>query len=331
MAGLVRIGLIGLGKMGSYHLQKLLEHPQVELSGVYDKNPEVAQSISRQFNLKSFSHPEDLFLESDAAVIASPTPTHYPLGKLALEARMHVLIEKPLCDKVDLAQELVSIANKNQLVLQTGFVERYRLLGALKQVPTEKPVLIASERCATSPSREKGLDVVIDLMIHDIDLVLYLLREPPVLITAEGFSLKISEIDCAHARLEFASGAVAHLKANWIAMDRQRLTHVVYDDSAITIDLLNQKIQTVTASESSEIRKHQEPLQEIDALRTQLDSFVSAIQQGSKPVASGLDGLRAIEVCEVIKLRIRERNNQQIAVTPREKQFLTKVWGGHVN
>jgi predicted dehydrogenase len=331
MAELVRIGLVGLGKMGAYHLQKLLEHPQVELSGIYDKNPEVAQAAAQQFNLKIFSTPEDLFLESDAAIIASPTPTHHPLGKLALEAGIHVLIEKPLCDRVEFAEELVSIANQNQIVLQTGFVERYRLLEALREAPTEKPVFIASERCATSPSREKGLDVVTDLMIHDIDLVLYLLREPPVLVTAEGFSLKISEIDCAHARLEFASGAVAHLKANWIAMDRQRLTHVVYDDTSITIDLLNQKIQTITASESSEVRKHQAALKEIDALRTQLDFFVSAIQGSSKPTVSGLDGLRAIEVCEVIKQRIRERNNQQISVTPREKQFLTKVWGGHVN
>ena len=317
--------------MGGYHLQKLLEHPQVEIAGVLDSNQVHCKNISEQFSIPCFSKPEDLFLESDAVVIASPTPTHFPLGKLALEAGLHVLMEKPICDSVERAHDLVSLAAAQKLVLQTGFVERYRVWEALAPFLNEKPVLIGTERCSDSPSREPGLDVVTDLMIHDIDLVLALMKEPPVHISAEGLSLKMTEIDVAHARLQFASGTVAHLKANWTGLQRQRATHLFYEDAAVSIDLL-QNIRQVTKSHpNGKVEKKQTQLELTDSLKAQLDAFVCSIRNQAKAIVSGLDGLRSLEICEAIKQKIREKQKQDILLSPREKQFLTKVWGGHVN
>lgn len=309
----LKIGLVGAGRMGSFHLEKLKAHSGVELSGVFDKNCDLMTATF-----------EELLFESDALVIASPTPTHFGYAKMALENGLHVFLEKPLCETINDGVELVRLSEQRQRVLQTGFVERYRWLALSKALPKDylsRPNLIATERTATSPSREPGLDVVMDLMIHDIDSVLWLIQEPPVSIVAEGLSLGLTEIDLAHARLEFPSGAVAHLKAQWGMPVRRRETHVAWPKKQLTHDMLSGKCHLLVEGKS-----HEMSLEVGDPLADQLDCFVRSIRENMPVVVSGSDGLKALEVCGDIRQKINQRVKEKPRLSLRERKFLSKFW-----
>ena len=332
----LQVGLIGLGKMGTFHLEKLLQHPEIELLGIYDKDQERLGEVARLKGIKAFSKPEDLFFDVDAVFVASPTSTHFELGKQALDHNLHLFIEKPICDRIELAAELVKIAQQKNLVLQTGFVERYRWLSFLNQVPLKsykKPLVIATERNSVVPSREKGMDIITDLLIHDIDFILWLMQEPPVSISAEGVSAGLTDIDLAYVRLEFPSGTVAHLKANWVASKRHRETQIVWGDRIINCDLLSGTAQVLNVEEGQTPERQIYSLAQADSLSEQVDAFVKAVKGLGQITVSGSEGLRALEVTEAIKLKITEKQAQpeKLRLSPLEKKFLSRFWGEYVH
>lgn len=315
--------------MGSFHLEKLRHHPEVELTGVFDKNIACIKNLESAQGINVFSTVEELIFESDALIIASPTGSHFGYAKMALENGLHVFVEKPICEKVEEANELVKLSEEKKRVLQTGFVERYRWLALSQSLPPDflvKPSVIGTERIASQPSREKELDVVMDLMIHDVDLVLWLLREPPVSIVAEGVSLGLTEIDVAHARLEFASGTVAHLKTSWGMPGKRRETHLAWPNRSLTYDLLTGKGQWLAASFSQELPPYQK-----DSLFEQLECFVAAIQGKMNVMVSGADGLKALEICHEIRKNIQTRKQEKLNISPRERKFLSNFWEKHVH
>ena len=332
----LQIGLIGLGKMGTYHLEKLLKHSEVELVGAYDKDQARLTQVAKEHGLKTYEKPEELFFEIDAVFIASPTSTHFEIAKQALDNNLHLFIEKPICDRVELAAELVKISQEKNLVLQTGFVERYRWLSLLRQIPLrsyKKPVVISTERNSLVPSRERGMDIVTDLMIHDIDLVLWLMQEPPVSISAEGVSAGLTPIDIAYARLEFPSGTVAHLKANWVASERHRETQLIWNDRIVNCDLLSGTTQMLDVENDEPLEKQTISLGQSDSLSEQVDAFVKAVKGLGQVPVSGPDGLRALEVTEAIKQKITEKQGQpeKLRLSPLEKKFLSRYWGEYVH
>ncbi|MFM8270613.1 MAG: Gfo/Idh/MocA family protein [Pseudomonadota bacterium] len=330
----LQVGLVGLGKMGSYHLDKLLRHPDVELLGIYDKDQTRSAQVATDFGLKVFSTPEELFFEVDAVFIASPTRTHFELGLKALNNDLHVFIEKPICDRVELAAELVRVADEKKLIFQTGFVERYRWFSLVKQLPgmfKQKPLLISTERNSVVPSREKGMDVITDLMIHDIDLVLWMVQEPPVSIFAEGGSAGQTDIDLAQVRLEFPSGTVAYLKASWVASERHRETQLFWNDRIINCDLLSGTAEVLETGSDRPIDRQTYPLIQTDSLTEQVNAFVKSVKRIAPIAVSGTEGLRALEVSEAIKQKIREKQSEKIRISPLEKKFLSRYWGEHVN
>ncbi|NBX77249.1 MAG: gfo/Idh/MocA family oxidoreductase [Proteobacteria bacterium] len=332
----LQFGLIGLGKMGTFHLEKLLKHPEVQLVGVYDKDESRLAQVATEHGIKPYAKPEDLFFDIDAVFIASPTRTHFELGKQALENNLHLFIEKPICDRVELAAELVKISQQKNLVLQTGFVERYRWLSLLTKVPLrspKKPNIISTVRNSLVPSRERGMDIVTDLMIHDIELVLWLMQEPPVSISAEGASAGLTPIDIAYARLEFPSGTVAHLKANWVASARQRETQLVWNDRIVNYDLLTGNADILNIENDEPLEKQTYSFCETDSLSNQVDAFVKAVKGQNQVPVSGSDGLRALEVTEAIKQKIIEKQSQseKLRLSPLERKFLSRYWGDYVH
>ena len=323
----LKIGLVGAGRMGRFHLEKLKLHPEVEISGVFDKNPNLKENLNLS-EIRAFSSLEELVFESDALVIASPTSTHYAIARLALENGLHIFVEKPICDKTVYASDLVRLAKEKNRVIQTGFVERYRWLELEKMLNQDflvKPSLLAAERIACEPSREPDLDVVMDLMIHDVDLVLWALKEPPISIVAEGISFGLRTIDLAYARLEFPSGAIAHLKAQWGSPFKRRETHLAWTDRTLSHDLLNGKAFVFEGS-SKELTPPS-----FDALSRQLNGFVRAIQGKEDVIVTGTDGLRALEICDEIRGKISEKKLDKPRISPREKKFLSMFWEEYVN
>lgn len=330
----LQVGLVGLGKMGSYHLEKLIHHPEVSLVGIYDKDHDRSSHISQAFGIKAFSTPDELFFESDSIFIASPTSTHFDLGQKALQSGLHVFIEKPICDRVELAAELVKIAREKNLVLQTGFVERYRWLSLVGQLPhlfRQKPLLITTERNSVVPSRERNTDVITDLMIHDIDFVLWTVQEPPISVFAEGVSVGKTTIDAAQVRLEFPSGTVAYLKANWVASERHRQTQLFWNNRIVNCDLLSGTAQVLESGAERPVDQQSYPLAKLDSLTEQIDSFVRAIKGSANVAVSGADGLKALEVSEAIKQKIIDKQSEKLRITPLEKKFLSRFWGEHAN
>lgn len=216
-----------------------------------------------------------------------------------------------MCETGQLARELVRLARARDLVLSVGFLERYRLLKALKELNLGKISYIEVSRFATSPSRERGMDVVMDLMIHDIDLVLWLLREHPAWISGVGLQVGLSEIDLANARLEFPGGAVANLNVNWASPERHRKISLFAENGIVEFDLLTNSLEVFSREGAAGLMKREVALPAIDALQEQCKSFIRAVQQNSQPLVTGEDGLRALEVALSIRERIRERHRAQ--------------------
>lgn len=330
----LQVGLLGIGKMGTYHLEKLLQHPKIHLVGVYDKDTVRANQIAQNNGVTAYATCEELFFDVDAVFISSPTTTHFELAKKALENNLHVFVEKPMCDRLDLAAELVKVSKERNLVLQTGFVERYRwlsLISCLAQKEIRKPLLISAERNAVAPSREKGMNVVSDLMIHDIDLTLWMAQEPPMSFSAEGISAGLTDIDIAYVRLEFPSGTVAHLKANWVAPKRHRESQIVWNDRVINFDLLNGVGHVLEIGNSGPEESRTYSLANVDPLHEQIDYFIKAVQGSKRPAVTGLDGLRALEISEAIMHKIKEKQTERIRLSPLEKKFLSRFWGDYVH
>jgi predicted dehydrogenase len=326
----LKLGIAGLGKMGQLHLKKAVNNCDVELTGMYDIDVNKSLRSGSEWGVRSCRNYEELLFESDALIISTSTESHFPLAIKALDHELALFIEKPICESVEKAESLLRLAREKNIPIQTGFVERFcwkKLLESRPSLFNKPPNLISTERCSSTPSREKGLDIVSDLMIHDIDFVLWSLSEPPISIAAEGVSVGVSPIDIAFARLEFASGAIAHLKAAWVLTENKRTTQVSWEDGLLCFDLSNRKAQyTSTEKQIDEIC-----LQELDPLSEQMNSFVQSVISERSCVVDGWDGLKAIEISDLIKRQILDRNTSTTVFTERERKFLLKSWSTDVS
>ncbi len=322
----IRIGIVGCGHLGSLHAKMASTIESVRFVGVYDVDQQKSEHVAKEHGVKAFEQLEQLFSEIQAVVIASTTKSHYELARAALERSLHVFIEKPMTETPEQAKKLVELAEERKLVLQVGHIERFNpALVALDHLRLE-PLFIESHRLAQFNPRGADVAVVLDLMIHDIDLILSLVRSPVTRIDANGVAVVSDSLDIANARLQFQNGCVANVTASRISQNKMRKMRLFQKNAYISIDFsqgLAEVFRLVDESDAGvtptmmlgnidqgtrkRVIVYEQPeVKEINALKYELELFAKAIQMHSDPPVTGRDGLQALEVAEEI-LRIIDR------------------------
>ncbi|ABZ95730.1 Oxidoreductase [Leptospira biflexa serovar Patoc strain 'Patoc 1 (Ames)'] len=304
----VRLGVIGTGHMGQYHVNVAKQLTDAELIGIFDASAERATQIAEKHKTKAFGTIEDLLKETDAIIIAAPTFLHHKIAKQALTEKKHVLVEKPISQTVEEAKELVNLAKQNNLILQVGHVERFN--GAVLELGkiAEHPILIESRRIAPYNSRITDVGVVLDMMIHDIDIVLNLVKSEVTEVKAVGSSIVSNHEDVATVVLKFANGCVASLNASRSSQAKIRTLNISQKDSYVFLDFTNQEIElhrqasSTTQLGSGEIKYRQESIVEKifvhkdNPLKQEHEHFVKCIKGESEPMVKGDSDIKTLEV-----------------------------------
>lgn len=311
----LRIAVIGVGYLGRFHAQKYAQLPGVELVAVVDADAAAAQRVAAELQTRAVTDFREIVDRVDAVSIAVPTPLHHAIGCAFLQRGVHVLIEKPIATTVAEATDLVELARQRGCVLQVGHLERFNpaIVAATRQL--QKPRFVESHRLAPFKQRGTDVSVVLDLLIHDIDLVQELVGEPIESIDAVGATVFSGEIDIVNARIRFRSGCVANTTASRISLKQERKIRIFQDDAYLSIDM-QQKILTVIRKKDAapvespaQVSIEEESFEQGDALLAEIESFVRAVRERSVPVVTGEDGLRALETA----LKITELVNASIA------------------
>ena len=297
----IRTAVVGVGYLGRFHAQKYVALPGSELVAVVDASKEAREKVAAETGCQPAADFRELFGRIDAVSIATPTPLHFGIARECLERGIHVLVEKPITTTLDEARELITIAARTGCVLQVGHLERFNAAILALEGTLHTPRFIESHRLA--PFKERGTDVnvVLDLMIHDIDLIQSMVGAPIVSIDAVGASVFSDGLDIANARIRYANGCVANTTASRVSMKMERKLRLFQDDAYVSIDL-QQKILTVVRKPpaGSEMPRGQVVIEERtyeqgDALRFEIEAFLQSILEGKPPVVTGEDGLRALE------------------------------------
>jgi len=312
----IRAGVLGVGRLGSAHARLLAESPQFELCGLYDRDPDRAATVAGQSGSRAYDSPEGLVEGVDAVVVAVPTPAHRAVAGLALEADCHVLVEKPLATTVEEADELIALAEARGRLLGVGHVERFN--GVLLAVDEwlDRPRFIESLRLAPFQPRGADVTVVLDLMIHDIDLVLALAASPLIDVKAVGVPVITPSIDIANARLIFESGMVANITASRVSMKPLRELRLFQQTGYFSLDLRGgvgdvyqrrdpSSISSVTGIESLVEQRRVEALPG-EPLARELEAFADAIRGRPSRLVLGPAGREALEVASRITREIEE-------------------------
>jgi len=297
----IKTAVIGVGYLGKFHAEKYHNIPDSELIAVVDKNTDIAQEIAEKLNVQALTDFTKLKGKVDAVSIVVPTQLHYETAKFFLENNIHVLLEKPITTTVKQASELVKLANKNNIILQVGHLERFNpAILALKDV-LNKPLFIESHRVAPFNPRGADVNVILDLMIHDIDIIMNMVNSEVTHIDANGVTVLSNDIDIANIRLQFESGCVANVTASRAGLKSERKMRLFQHDAYITIDFQNKKLGIHRKGDGemypgvSNIKSEEQTFDHGDALFSEIESFLNAIRNKTKPVVSGEDGQLALE------------------------------------
>ena len=311
MSQLLKVAVVGVGHLGKWHADKYAASPDCELIAVVDSNLEMANQIAQKHGARAYTDYNDVLSQVDAISLVVPTSLHYKIAREFLEAGIHCLIEKPISETVEQASELIKIARKHQLVLQVGHIERFNsvMIGLDQLVQT--PQFIESTRLAAFTPRATDVSVILDLMIHDIDLILDLVASPIRHISASGISVLSDTIDIANARIEFDNNCVANVTASRISQKQERKLRVFQQDAYISADLqgkilaLNKKGETNNAAGFKDITHEEQHFEDTDALNLEVLDFINAIKTGQRPKVNGEDGKRALETAIAITSQIK--------------------------
>jgi len=297
----VNVALIGLGHMGRIHLGKLCSFEDVRVCGVVDVDDALAGEYAEKYTVPSFSRYSDILPDAACAVIATPTQSHYAIAKACLERGVHVFLEKPITVLPEEARDLVDMAAARGLVLQVGHLER--LNPALRQaLPlVRRPRFIEARRISPFTGRSTDVDVVLDLMIHDIDLVLSLVGEEVADVRAQGVPFFTSLTDFASARIDFVGGCVANITASRISTFRERSLSIYEEDRYLSVDLMQGKLTSIIRKEGEGSDTTEYTAAQMDPVRDELLEFVRAVGGNSAPSVSGTDGLRALELASRVQ------------------------------
>jgi predicted dehydrogenase len=341
MSSPVKIAVIGAGSLGKEHVRiysELARSGQIVLAGIYDSALDTAQKIASKHNTRAFSSFAEAAAASDALSLVTPTATHFDLAKMLLTLGRHVLVEKPMTDNAAEAAELVQLARQHNCVLQVGHVERFNpIFNYLETVATE-PRFIETHRLSPYPARSTDIGVVLDLMIHDLDVVLAFVKSPVTHVDAVGIPVLSTSEDIANARLRFANGCVANLTASRISPERMRKIRVfsggamtsyvsldyraqegyIYriarddeEESSLLKKLLAAKDSTIVSEFGGKrIVREPVPIEKVEPLKVELQSFVDCVRARQIPVVSGESARQALDLAFEITRQIQEANRK---------------------
>jgi predicted dehydrogenase len=306
----IRIGVVGVGYLGKYHLEKYLGIEGVEVVGICDTNEQTGKKIGADNGIPHILDYHRLIGMVDAVSIVVPTVYHHPVAIDFLNAGVDVFVEKPITTNLVEAQSLIDTAESRGLILQVGHLERFNPAILALEGTSREPMFIESHRLSPFPERSVDIDVVLDLMIHDIDIILNIVKSPISHIDAVGVPIITSKVDIVNARLNFESGCVANVTASRVSAEKMRKIRIFQSDAYISIDYAAQKITVYKRVDEgndkfSIIRQDMEILSS-DYLGDEIKSFVDAVRTRNSPLVTGRDGKRALEVAMMIKDRLDE-------------------------
>ena len=314
---MIKVGVIGAGHLGKIHLN-LINASNQNLIGFHDTDISNSEKLSSEYGYKYFSDLDQLINNIDAAVIVSPTTTHFEIAKKCIEAGKHIFVEKPLTSNSNEARVINELALKNKIIGQVGFVERYNQAFISCNEFIKNPKFIESHRLSDFNPRGTDVSVIMDLMIHDIDIILKVVKSKVKKINASGVSIISTTPDIANARIEFENGCIANLTSSRISLKKMRKTRIFQEDAYISINFLEKDFQVVkirgkepSDSDSSIIIKNnigeekviffEKPeIVEINSIESELNDFFGSINSGSESEVPLRDGLLALEVAEEI-------------------------------
>jgi predicted dehydrogenase len=308
---LLRAAVVGVGYLGRFHAQKYHEHPGVELVGVVDADAERAEQVARECGSRAFTTLAQIPGQVDLVSIVVPTQFHFGVARQCLEAGCHILLEKPVTQTVAEAEFLIEMAHARKRVFQVGHLERFNpALLALEGV-LENPQFIESHRLSAFKQRGTDVNVVLDLMIHDIDILMSMVPHELKTINSVGVPVLSEEVDIANARLQFANGCVANVTASRVSREPMRKMRIFQQNAYISIDFHERKIAVYRKTPGvtvipalPDIGFEQMSFDRGDPLRDEIHAFIDAVRYGRQPLVSGEDGKRALEVAMLISRKL---------------------------
>jgi predicted dehydrogenase len=318
---MLKVGVFGVGHLGKFHLNNWREIPAVELTGFYDPNDTTAREVAEKYKLTRFEDAGQLMDACDIVDIIAPTPSHFALCESAIRKGKHVFVEKPLAHTMDEARELVKLVKESNVKLQVGHVERFNPAFLSLQSLALDPLFIEVHRLAQFNPRGAEVSVVLDLMIHDIDIILNLVKSEVKNISASGVAVMTDTPDIASVRIEFNNGCVANLTSSRISMKKMRKMRLFQKDAYIGIDFLNKQTEIIrlktpkdtdvfsfdieTPHGKKTIALSNPVIPEVNAIRLELEKFCEAILENKPTIVSEVDGFRAMDIAHQILQKIK--------------------------
>lgn len=322
----IKIGVVGTGHLGKIHTKLFKEVANCELVGIYDQDYERAKQVGEEFKVKVYDSFSKLLDETDAVDIVATTSAHYELVRLAFAKNKHVFVEKPITKQIWEAEELIKVAEEKKLTFQVGHIERFNPALISLEKYNLNPLFVQTDRLAQFNPRGTDVAVVLDLMIHDIDIILSLVKSEVKNISASGVPVVSDTIDIANARIEFENGAIANVTASRISQKKMRKMRMFQRDTYISLDFTTgvsevfrllppeqkpkgffKTFGEIGIGDKKKVISYEQPkFKEVNALKYELELFIDAIVKGTTPVVSGRDGLKALRVAELIIAKIEE-------------------------
>lgn len=318
---MLKVGVFGVGHLGKFHLNNWKEIKRAELVGFYDPDDAVAAEVASNYQLQRFTDPDDLIDACDLIDIVAPTPLHFNLCQKAIRKGKHVFVEKPLAASMDEARELVKLVRESNIKLQVGHVERFNPAYLALQNSQLNPMFIEVHRLAQFNPRGTEVSVILDLMIHDIDIILSIVKSEVNNISASGVAVVSDTPDMANVRIEFNNGCVANLTSSRFSMKKMRKMRLFQKDAYIGIDFLNKKTEIIklktpqdldvfsfdieTPNGKKTIALSNPSVPEVNAIRMELETFCDSILSNRPTLVSEVDGFRAMDIAHQILQKIK--------------------------
>jgi predicted dehydrogenase len=317
---MLKIGVFGTGHLGKFHLNNWKEIPDVTVVGFYDPDDAIAKEVSEKYNLQRFTNQDELIAACDVVDVITPTQYHFSICEKAIKKSKHVFVEKPMVNTMEEAKTLVKLVQESKIKFQVGHVERFNPAFLAAKKLELHPMFIEVHRLAQFNPRGTEVSVILDLMIHDIDVVLSLVQSDVKSISASGVAVMTDTPDIANVRIEFNNGCVANLTSSRISMKKMRKVRLFQKDAYIGIDFLEKKTEVIklktekdenvfafdieTPNGIKTIAIANPEIPEVNAIKKELEEFVVAIKNNTQPIVNEIDGYRAMEVAHQILQKI---------------------------
>ncbi|MEW5974285.1 MAG: Gfo/Idh/MocA family oxidoreductase [Acidobacteriota bacterium] len=307
----IKVAVVGAGYLGRQHARIYASLDSVELVGVVDKNPAVTDALTQEFQVPGFRDYRDILERASAVSLAVPTSEHAQIGCALLEAGLDVLVEKPIASSLAQAEELIQTAERRNRILQVGHLERFNPAVVEAQKIVTTPLFFEVHRLGVFTSRSLDIDVVLDLMIHDLDIVLSLVRRPVRAVSAVGLPILTGKIDIANARIEFENGCVANLTASRVSTEKVRKLRFFQPHQYVSLDYTRQDVVVISVAAGQPggppaISPRTIQTARIEPLKAELESFVESVRSRTPPAVSASSAKDALQLAQVVVERIRE-------------------------